>query len=98
MAEWLSTEFFHHVVTAPRGSREQSNSSFRHIQASLADSTQHVSGAAKDQQHSEDHAEQQFGSEEFTHEINLKEEKYSQPEYQSLAQFRLCRDASRSCL
>jgi hypothetical protein len=97
MAEWLSTEFFHHVVTAARGSREQSNSSFRHIQASLADSTQHVSGAAKDQQHSEDHAEQQFGSEEFPHEINLKEEKYSQPEYQSLAQFRLCRDASRSC-
>jgi hypothetical protein len=76
MAEWLSTEFFHHVVTAARRSREQSNSGFRHIQASLADSSQHISSAAKDQQHSEDNAEQQFSGEEFTNEINLKKEKY----------------------
>jgi hypothetical protein len=95
MAEWLSTEFFHHVVTAARGSREQSNSSFRYIQSSLADSSQHISSAAKDQQHSEDNAEQQFSGEEFTNEINLKKEKYRQAEYQSIAQFRLCRDASQ---
>jgi hypothetical protein len=76
MAEWLSAEFFHHVVTAARGSREQSNSGFRDIQASLADSTQHISSAAKDQQHSENNAEQQFSGEELTNEINLKKEKY----------------------
>jgi hypothetical protein len=76
MAEWLSTEFFHHVVTAARGSREQPNSGLRHIQASFAESSQHISSAAKDQQHSEENAEQQFGGEKFTHEINLKKEKY----------------------
>ena len=95
MAEWLSTEFFHHAVAAARGSREHSNSSFREIQASLADSSQHISSAAEDQQYSEDNAEQQFSGEEFTNEINLKKEKYRQAEYQSLAQFRLCRDASQ---
>jgi len=75
MAEWLSTEFFHHVVATPYGTREYTNSELRNIQASLADCSQHISRAAENKNHAEDDAEQQFGSKKLTHKIDLKKEK-----------------------
>src|SRR5271154_461792 len=98
MAELLSTEFVHHAISSARRARQHSNSCFRHIQPSLANCSQKVSGSADKQQCAKRNAEQQLSSEQLAHKIDLQEEENSEYDQRSLAQFRLRSNPGCKCV
>jgi hypothetical protein len=75
MAEWLSTDFLQRSVTAPRRSRHHANAGFGQVEAAHANRAEHVKQSAEKEQRNKGHPEEQFGGNEFLHEIQLQNEK-----------------------
>jgi hypothetical protein len=75
MAEWLSTDLFEHSVTAPSRSRHHANAGFGQVEAALANRAEHVKQSAEKEKRNEGYSEQQFGSNQFLHKIQLQNEK-----------------------
>jgi hypothetical protein len=78
MAELLSTEFVHHAISSARRARQHSDSRFRHVQPSLANCSQKISGSANNQQYAKRNTEQQLSGEQLAHKIDLQEEENSE--------------------
>jgi hypothetical protein len=70
-AEWLSAEFFGVVEGPADGGDEDAGERLEEIQTDFAGSTDQIEDHEKKQGSKKKKAEEQFGSEQFAHEINL---------------------------
>src|SRR5277367_4560503 len=95
MAEWLSTDFLERAGAATRRISDHSNSNFREVKSPLAKRANQIRKSAKNEQDCEARAEEQFGREQFTHEIKLEYKKHCESRKHSLAHFRFFNDRNR---
>jgi len=98
MAEWLSTEFFQARVTATRDSGAEMNARFHPIESAFTDGADEIDNPAQNHQHGEAQHKQQFGSDQFSYQIDLENEEYSQNGQKALAYFRLFDQPYKHCL
>src|ERR1700722_7975051 len=98
MAEWLSTEFFQARVAATRDSGAESNARRHPIEPAFTDSADEIDNPAQSHQDRETQRKEQFGSDQFPHEIDLENEENSQNEQEPLAYFRLFDNPHQHCL
>lgn len=75
MAELPFTEIFKRAIAPARGTRRNSNSRLRQIQAPLAHRTHRVKNSRQNHQDYEKDAKEHFGREHFAHEVKLQNEK-----------------------
>src|SRR5271163_2806193 len=98
MAEWLSTEFFQTRIAATRDRAGDLNTSRRPIQSAFANGADEIDYPAQDHQDRETQCKEQFSSDQFAYEIDLKNEENSQNEQKALAYFRLFDQPRQHCL
>jgi hypothetical protein len=90
MAEWLSTDFFEAAETASDGA----NAHFSEIETAFTERADEIRNPPKRKQHCKAETEQQFRSDEFTNEVELKHKEQRNPNHHPLAQFRFFNDGS----
>jgi hypothetical protein len=72
MAEWPSTDLFHRAQAASRRLRYDADTSFRPSQAAFTEGSEKVNNRAEEQQRDKAETEQHLSSEQFPHEVELK--------------------------